>query len=193
MPQTGIAQRVIDWEPIRKAFVERPKRLTYAELSVEFSIGESSIKTCAADEGWAMMRARRLELEMQRADAAQIIVEAAASDRAAIERFRTLAIRMVNDTLADVESIAGEFTAAKRLNLRQTASFTILNLAQALKNVGLTGVPKELRDGLGGSGASGEAWKAAVLVQVNQMAGAVGSVSVGPAGKSGEVTKVDPA
>lgn len=174
-----IPQRVRDWTQVKAAFLERAERPTYGELSAEFAIPEGSIKTVAADEGWPFLRAQRLEAALVKSDAASAIIQAASNDRAGLERFRTAVFVFIQDTVADVNSIRDKFTEAKRIKLRQDASFTILNLSAALKNVGLTGIAKELRDRLDGRQEGDEWQRAAVLVQVNQLAGG-GSVSVGP-------------
>ena len=116
--------------------------------------------------------------------ATALILAAADNERAGLERFRTAVFVFIQDTVADINSIRDKFTEAKRIKLRQDASFTILNLAQALKNLGLTGIAKELRDRMEGQ-KPGEDWQRAnVLVQVNTLAGG-GSSGVAVAARAG--------
>jgi hypothetical protein len=176
----------MDWTPVRLAYIDRAERPTYAELSTEFSIPESSVKRIAADEGWPLMRARRLELAMQQSDAATVLIEAARGEREVLESFRAVALVMLRDTLANIEQVRSEGKPARRLALIQTASFALQNLSQALKNVGFIGIPKGLQDRLKDREERGDGWRSGmamlnVLIQ-NGPSAAV-SVAAAPTGR----------
>ena len=175
-------QRLRDWDPVRKAYFERCERPTYAELSAEFSIPENSVRSIAASEGWAMLRAQRLEVEAARTDALAVVIEAAKGEKLLIDAFKSAVLVMVRDLLGNVEAIRDEKKAARRLALNQTASFTALNLAQALKALGVVGVPKRLLEAMNESGERGADWKQGALAQLNVLVQTAGGASVSVSG-----------
>lgn len=167
-----IPQRVRDWTKVKVAFLERAERPTYGALSAEFAIPEGSIRTIAADEGWQLLRLRKFEQLAVESDATQLLVQAAQAERAIADRFREAVLVLVRDVLADLESLAARKSPGARYNLRQTASFTLLNAARTLQSLGVVGLPKALREGLDGrQDADGEGWRSGMLQQIQIMVG----------------------
>jgi hypothetical protein len=108
-----------------------------------------------------------MELALAEADVAGVLVSAAKGETLIADKARNLVVVMISGTVADIEEIDGsKLKPARKLALRQTASFTLLNLCQALKALGLTGMPKELQERLAAQDANGSNWRSG-MAQLN--------------------------
>ena len=154
-------QKVRDWDSIRKAYVEAEERPTYAELSERFSAPLSTICNAAADQGCVMMRAARIQAELARAEIGQVLISAAKDESVITSHLRSVVLVTLKDSLADLEAIRTSGKPSSRVGLRNTISFTVANLTQALKNMGVGALPKEIRERLAGE-PSGDNWKGAM-------------------------------
>ena len=159
MTQLVTSKRVIDWEPIRKTFVESPDRPTYAELGAEFSIPLSTICNAAAEEGWSLLRAQRLERALQSSEAAGTLLAVAKSETVLTSRLREFAAVVLQVLTVELAKLPDK--QGPKLNAVQTATFAILNVCNSLKAAGVFGLPKELRERLAGE-PGGDNWKGAL-------------------------------
>ena len=172
--QVGRVQRVRDWEPVRKAFLEAPERPSLQELADQFGIPAGSVNKACFDEGWMVLRARRLELIAKESDALGRLVKAVQGENAILDRVRTVSLLLLESMAKDLEDLTAEpeinpttgkaaktLAASTVVNLHQTVSFTLKNLCDALRSVGLVGLKRMLDDGPGGQGSPGD-WKGAI-------------------------------
>ena len=174
-----------DWSAVRNAFLDEPERPTYPELAARFGIPLGSLSVVAADQGWALLRAQKLQRALADCDAAGALVAAAKGERLVTDRFRELAVIIIAALIVE----SGQLPEKQRgkLNALQTMSFTALNIGQALKAVGIIGLPKELRDGLkAGEDGNPDGFRGA-LANLNVMIQAAGGVTVS-SGKAFETT-----
>ena len=163
-----VTQRVTDWDPVRKAFIESDERPTYAELSTRFSVPLSSLATVAADQGWVAMRARRVESLLSAGDAGAVIARAAAGETLLTEHFRDSVLVILIKLREELAGLADVKSRRARLNSLQTASFAVLNCSSAIKAVGIVGLPKQLRDGLDREDETNPAgWRQGILASIN--------------------------
>jgi len=167
MRNTVIPARGFDWVGLRQAFIERPERATYAELGREFNISEERIKRAAADEGWSVLRAGHLEAQLRSGDAAVALLRAAKADSAVTHAVSNLAMEVIQQLH---EVVARAATASKSENTTgntlNTVTFALKNLTGALKEVGVVGVPKALRESAGVDSGNGR-WNPSMLASLN--------------------------
>lgn len=149
MRATVIPARNFDWVALRQAFITRPERATYADLSAEFQISEERIKRAASDEGWAALRAAHLEEQLRQGDAAVALLRAARMDHAVMGSFTNLALETVRKLQEIVDQIESKKSVNTRANTLNTVSFAMGNVARALKEVGVVGIPKALKESAG--------------------------------------------
>jgi hypothetical protein len=119
----------------------------------------SSISTIAADEGWAYLRAQRLELELRKGDAVGTLLSVAKNESILTTRLREFAVVALQVLTVELAKLPDK--QGPRLNAVQTASFAVLNVCNSLKAAGVFGIPKELRERLAGE-PGGEGWKGAM-------------------------------
>jgi len=167
MRQTVIGSRNFDWVGLRQAFIERPERATYAELGREFHLSEDRIKRCACDEGWATLRAAHLDKQLRSGDAAVALMRAAQADSAVTHAVSNLALEVIQQ-LHEVVARAATVSKAEntRANTLNTVTFALKNLTGALKEVGIVGVPKALKESAGVDSGNGR-WNAGMLASLN--------------------------
>ena len=166
MRSTVIPARGFDWVPLRQAFITRPERATYAELSGEFRIPEERLKRAAADEGWAMLRAAHLEAQLKQGDAAVALLRAAKMDSAIMASFTNLALETVRKLQEIVDQVESKKSVNTRANTLNTVTFAMGNIARALKEVGVVGIPKALKESAGVDSGNGR-WNPAMLQSLN--------------------------
>ena len=167
MRQTVIAPREFNWVGLRRAYIERAERATYAELGREFNISEDRVKRAAADEGWSVLRAGHLEAQLRSGDAAVALLRAAKADSAITHAVTNLALEVIQQLH---EVVARAATASKSENTTgntlNTVTFALKNLTGALKEMGVVGVPKVLRDSAGVENGNGR-WNPQMLASLN--------------------------
>lgn len=172
MSNLGIApsrRRVasVDWLAARKAFIERAERPTVTELAAEFGCTVERMNRANADEGWATLRAAHLEKQLRSGDAAVALMRAAQADSAVTHAVSNLALEVIqqlHEVVAKAATVAkAENTRANTLN---TVTFALRNLTGALKEVGIVGVPKSLKESAGVDSGNGR-WNPAMLASLN--------------------------
>ena len=157
-----------DWIAIRTAFIERPERPLLSDLSVEFGVSEARISRAMSDEGWPALRAARLDQALQSSDAVKALLDAARTEGAVQRAMSNIALEVISQ-LHEVSAQAAraqgkaENTRANTLN---TVTFALRNLAGALKDVGLVGLPKALKGQAGMADEQGR-WNPAMLASLN--------------------------
>jgi len=159
-----IAQRKIDWTPVREAFVTRSPRPTLEQLSTEFAVSKSGVHLCMNDEGWASLRANRLDAELARADANGIILEAVKIDRSLVRETADLCLvglQRIKEAVGRAEELKSPQGRANCLN---TLSFATVNFCKALHEMGIVGVSKTLN--AAGKEDNGR-WNPQMLNQIN--------------------------
>jgi hypothetical protein len=172
MSNLGIApsrRRVasVDWLAARKAFIERAERPTVTELAAEFGCTVERMNRANADEGWATLRAAHLEKQLRSGDAAVALMRAAQADSAVTHAVSNLALEVIqqlHEVVAKAATVSkAENTKANTLN---TVTFALRNLTGALKEVGIVGVPKSLKESAGVDSGNGR-WNPAMLASLN--------------------------
>lgn len=172
MSNLGIApsrRRVasVDWLGARKAFIERAERPTVTELAAEFGCTVERMNRANADEGWATLRAAHLDKQLRSGDAAVALMRAAQADSAVTHAVSNLALEVIQQ-LHEVVAKAATVTKAEntRANTLNTVTFALRNLTGALKEVGIVGVPKSLKESAGVDSGNGR-WNPAMLQSLN--------------------------
>ena len=157
----------VDWLAARKAFIERAERPTVTELAAEFGCTVERMNRANADEGWATLRAAHLEKQLRSGDAAVALMRAAQADSAVTHAVSNLALEVIqqlHEVVAKAATVAkAENTKANTLN---TVTFALRNLTGALKEVGIVGVPKSLKESAGVDSGNGR-WNPAMLASLN--------------------------
>jgi len=166
MRPTVIPLRSFDWVPLRTAFITRPERATYAELAAEFRVPEDRIKRASSDEGWAALRAAHLEEQLKQGDAAVALLRAARMDHAVMGSFTNLALETVRKLQEIVDQVESKKSVNTRANTLNTVSFAMGNVARALKEVGVVGIPKALKESAGVDSGNGR-WNPQMLQALN--------------------------
>lgn len=157
-------ERSAKLKQLREAFVQREQKPTQAELAEEFAIPMGTIARIAADESWTSMRAAYLEHKSQEADAAGILIQAVKIDRRVITLFSDTAIVMLTQLTMAVQSIPEDRAISTKVEIINTASFALKNLADACKTVGILGLAKTLD--AAGKEDNGR-WNPQMLSQIN--------------------------
>ena len=166
MKKTVIPARAFDWVSLRQAFITRPERSAYADLGKEFNISEDRIKRAACDEGWATLRAAYLEQQLKQGDAAVALLRAAKMDSAVMNQFTNLALESISKLQEIVAQVDSKKSVNTRANTLNTVSFAMANIARSLKEVGVVGIPKALKDSAGVDSGNGR-WNPAMLSALN--------------------------
>ncbi len=167
--QPGERQRVasVDWVALRRAFTERAERPLLGELATEFGVSVDRINRACGDEGWATLRAAHLEKQLRSGDAAVALMRAAQADTAVTHAVSNLALEVIQQ-LHEVVARAATVSKAEntRANTLNTVTFALKNLTGALKEVGIVGVPKSLKESAGVDSGNGR-WNPAMLQSLN--------------------------
>ena len=179
--QVDLTPRVRDWTPIREAFVKRTEKPSFDELSLEFSLPPATIKSTCYAQSWPILRANFVRSEMAVADIGEKLLAILSDEKIVTERFKNAVLVGVEKITLGLDGADAIKSDSRKASLIQTYTFALLNLSAAVKNLGVVGSPKQLRE-LADGAESGEGWRKGVLVTINNLVGpAVGSVSVGPA------------
>lgn len=145
MPKLALAPRdQAEMEKVRRAFIDRPHRPTYEELAGEFGVPKPTIGKYAAQESWIALRAERLENKVVASDALATIDEAIRVDKTLTRSFSDGVILVLERVKEAVNSVDDERAPQTKLQAYNTASFTLQNLANTCKAMGLVGFGKKL-------------------------------------------------
>jgi len=157
----------VDWLGARKAYIERAERPMIADLALEFGCSTERMTRASGDEGWATLRAAHLEKQLRSGDAAVALMRAAQSDSALTHAVSNLAMEMIQQ-LHDLATTAGKVAKAEntRANTINTISFALRNITGALKEIGVVGVHKSLKESAGVDAGNGR-WNPAMLQSLN--------------------------
>lgn len=152
------------WEKIRGAYVTREIRPTNGELALEFSLPENKIQRASADQGWAMLRAKHIEGQLENAGAGEIVMQALKSSRAIVSAGEGFALVTIQKLLMVLEQVNAEKASSTNANTLNTLTFAFGNVAKAAKDLGIVGFAKALQDeGRPGGGT----WNPKLLQQIN--------------------------
>ena len=168
MPIPRNPSKIVDWQAMRAAYMQRCPVPTYTELAEEWGVSSAIVARTANDQQWAISRKRAQDEALQAVNAGSVIMEAISADKETVEQLRRSAI----STLIAVEQagqhllsvLADPKNLRKGLDMANTASFTLSNIANALKTVGVVGIPKALSDA--GKSGNGQ-WDKGLLQQIN--------------------------
>lgn len=158
--------RIVNWPEIRKAYIDEPERPSFEELSDRFQLPVERIRRASSDEGWPLLRARRLESAIAQADTARALLALTEGDRTLRDTVRSTAITAVQLVQESLDELRGQKSSTKLRGL-STASFALTNVCNALKAVGIA-VAVRGGKGSGEDGeAPGEAWVRGLAQQIN--------------------------
>lgn len=158
----------VDWVALRRAFIERPERPLVDELATEFGVSTPRLNRAMQDEGWAALRAARLDSALRSSDAAKALLDAARTEGTVQRAVSNLALEVITQ-LHDVTQAAARATGKAentRANTLNTVTFALRNLTGALKEVGLVGLPRALKSAPGMSDEQGR-WNPQMLAALN--------------------------
>jgi hypothetical protein len=157
----------VDWVRVREAFINRPERPSLDELSTEFGVSVGRLNRAMQDEGWSALRAARLDSALRSSDAVKALLDAARTEGTVQRAMSNLALEVIGQlhelSTAAKASRKAENTQANTLN---TVTFAMRNLAGALKDVGLVGLPRALKGQVGMADEQGR-WNPAMLQALN--------------------------
>lgn len=168
---TGVGSRgrvaSVDWVALREAFITRAERPLIEDLVREFGASEARIRRAMHDEGWPAMRAARLDEALRSSDAVKALLDAARTEGTVQRAVSNLALEVIGQ-LHEVSAQAGKGANAAntRANTLNTVTFALRNLAGALKDVGLIGLPRALKSQAGMADEQGR-WNAGMLQSLN--------------------------
>jgi hypothetical protein len=157
----------VDWVGARQAYIERPERPMIADLAAEFGCSTDRMTRASGDEGWATLRAAYLDKQLRNGDAAVALMRAAQADSTLTHAVSNLAMEMIHQ-LHDLATTAGKVAKAEntRANTINTISFALRNITGALKEIGVVGVHKSLKESAGVDSGNGR-WNPAMLASLN--------------------------
>jgi hypothetical protein len=157
----------VDWAAAREAFIGRPERPKLADLATEYGTDPVRLGRVCSDEGWPALRAARLDAALRSSDAVKALLDAARTESTVQRAVSNLALEIVQQ-LHELTAEAGnakdkaENTRANTLN---TVTFALRNLTGALKEVGLVGLPRGLKQA--GMADEQGRWNPAMLQALN--------------------------
>lgn len=166
----AIPKRLHDWGPVKTAYLERSPRPTWKSLAEEFGFAEKTLTAVANDEGWALLRARRSEALVERSGAHDMLLAAAGNQKAITDKLTNSALIIVQGLDNALDEMDEKLAASTRVGLLNTAAFAVSNIARALKEAGVVGLPKALMDELSEKapkGPEGKEYLRSALHQIN--------------------------
>ena len=165
MANPNFTLRTFDWVSVRRDFIEADERPTWAELAAKYKCSEDRLRRAAQDEGWATLRVAHLENQLKNGDAAVALLRAAKMDTAVIAAVTNVSLNVISK----LEEIIGQLETKKSVNTRantlNTVTFALGNVTKALKDVGVVGIPKALKQA-GMEGSNGQ-WSASMVSALN--------------------------
>lgn len=168
MGQVLAETRVTNWPQIRSHYVEAAEQLTYDEVADLFCIPVARVRRAASEEGWPLLRLRRLERALCEADTARTILAVAEGDRLLRDNVRNVAVAGLQAMQAEFADLASAKTDTARRRVIADMMFALLNCTNALKAAGIAVPTMKNRGGNDGEGAEvGEAWARGLMQQLN--------------------------
>lgn len=157
----------VDWVSLREAFITRHERPTLDDLSVEFGVSVGRLNRAMQDEGWSALRAARLDEALRSSDAVKALLDAARTEGTVQRAMSNLAMEVIGQ-LHEVSTAAKATGKAEntRANTLNTVTFAMRNLAGAMKDLGLVGLPRALKGQTGMADEQGR-WNPAMLQSLN--------------------------
>ena len=95
-----------------------------------------------------------------------MLLRAAKMDSAIMASFTNLALETVRKLQEIVDQVESKKSVNTRANTLNTVSFAMGNIARALKEVGVVGIPKALKESAGVDSGNGR-WNPAMLQSLN--------------------------
>ncbi len=192
MPETAQLRstRLIEWQPIRDAFVNRTPLPSYTELSGEFAVSPQSISRCANEENWAELRLTRVQNQLKEAGASELILKAIQGEGQLLQKSRELATKFCTTAELLLEELTnqkeGDSKISTRISTLNNLGFALSNISRFIEAVGLVGMPQDLRNAKrAGVDSAGQPWEKGMLQQIN--------VTVKNIQAAAEATKAEPA
>ena len=165
MGNPNFIARAFDWVSVRRDFIEADERPTWGELAAKYKCAEDRLRRAAQEEGWATLRVAHLENQLKNGDAAMALLRAAKMDTAVVSAVTNVSLNVIQkleEIIAQLESKKSVNTRANTLN---TVTFALGNVTKALKEVGVVGIPKALKQA-GMEGSNGQ-WSASMVSALN--------------------------
>lgn len=152
-------------ENLRRMFCESDERPSFAELSEKTGIGIRTIHHRASVDGWLEQRAAHMDRKHLAARAEGLVAEAASRvNQPLIDNFASAALALLERVTLEMLRLTDETKPSSNVQVLSSASFVLLNTANACKALGLVGLPKALADV--GKEANGR-WNPQMLSQLN--------------------------
>lgn len=173
MPETEQlkAKRVVDWPPIREAYITRSPLPSYTELSEEFPVSTQSISRCANEEGWAEMRLARIQGQLVKAGASELILESIKDEGKLLQSSRLTASNAVEAANLIIERItlnSDETKDSTRATTLNNVCFALANLGRFIESIGIVGMAGRIKGAKqAGESSDGQPWEKGMLQQIN--------------------------
>lgn len=167
MPKLNLEAKA-NWGPIRDAYLQETPCPTYLELSERFGVNKGLVGRIGLEENWPEMRLKRQQAALQAINAGQVIAEAITAERQIVDKAKQVTstiMEAVNGVAQTLVSMSNDQANVRKVSdIANTLSFTISNLCNAMKALGVVGLPKALNDA--GKSGNGQ-WDKQLLQQIN--------------------------
>ncbi len=155
------------WPEIRSAYIDSDEKPAFTELADRFHLSFQAISARAADEGWAMARARRLEAAERKAEVSEALIELATERRETSAAIANAVLIGVRKLTVFLEALPPDIKPKAGFDQVNTCFFGLANAAKALKDAGLVELPRSLVDGINSKGDAGRDFLKGALQQIN--------------------------
>lgn len=144
----------VDWAPIKRAYIDRSPVPDTTELAEEFGVSPQKLARAIYDEDWAVTRCKYWEEKAQGSNVVALMANAAQRESRVIDLATEKGIQMLLTVGTMLEELGQMGTAApgtkkKALSTRASIltglSMTYSNVTRNMAELGVTGLPKELR------------------------------------------------
>lgn len=139
----------VDWAPIKRAYIDRSPIPDTRELAEEYGVSPQKLARAIFDEDWAVDRCKFWEEKAKGSNVVALMANAAARETKVIDLATQKGIVMLHTIGTMLEELDTPELRKRALATRQSIltglSITYSNVTRNLAELGVTGLPKELR------------------------------------------------
>lgn len=147
----AIPKGYVDWAPIKRAYIDRSPVPDTMDLAKEFGVSPQKLARAIFDEDWAVERCNYWVDKAQGSNVVALMANAAQRESKVIDLATEKGIAMlmiIGTMLEELDQMASQ-DKRKALTTRSSIltglSMTYSNVTRNLAELGVTGLPKELR------------------------------------------------
>lgn len=165
MATKDILERTAKWDILRDAFLHRTPCPSYKELGEEFGVPHSSVSAMGREENWPKLRLDMQNQALAKAQAGEVLAKAITAETVLTDNAKNVAIKLLGKLEEIIENCpTDEKTLRKSSDVLNTCSFAIHNVCSSMKNIGIVGLPRELKE----AGKLGNnQWDKQLIQQIN--------------------------